>query len=65
MTRKPGRDLQVGDVITIWTRRDRITKLEPYVGTLANLWNGEACIATFAISPTGLTIDPDQVYEVY
>lgn len=63
-----GRDLKVGDTIQVWwaPRRDIITKLIPYHGPLAYLWDkdGGARLASFALLKTGMTIEPVQWYEV-
>lgn len=64
--RKLGRNLKVGDTIKTWWTpgRDTITGLTPYTGKLAHIWGGRAKIASFALLKTGMTIDPDDHYEV-
>jgi hypothetical protein len=59
-----GKHLKVGDVIEVWWQpgRDRITNLKPYKGSLSHIWNGEARLASFAISKIGMTIEPDAPY---
>lgn len=67
MTTKLGRELAVGDTIEVWWRpnRDTITKLEPYTGAYRELpeWRGVR-IASFALLRTGMTIFPEEVYEL-
>lgn len=64
--RKLGSELVAGDVIELWGRQDRITELVPYTGPLAYLWEPEvARLATMAISKTGVTIEPQLMYEVF
>jgi hypothetical protein len=58
-----GRDLRVGDVIAMWKTHDRITSLRPYIGNLAQLWNGEARIARFT-REMDMTIEPDASYTL-
>jgi hypothetical protein len=66
---KLGKDLVVGDTIGVWWKpnRDTITKLEPYTGSLRNLWDkdGGAKLATFAQNATGMTIEPIQLFEIH
>lgn len=59
-----GKDLEVGDVIEVWwaPRRDTITRLEPYTGTLQDLFPEGAQIARFAQCTGGMTIDNSDVY---
>jgi hypothetical protein len=63
-----GKNLRVGDTIEIWWRpgRDTITRLTPYTGPLRNLWDchGGARLAEFALSKTGMTIDPQSEFNV-
>lgn len=63
---KFGRELCVGDVIEVFGLKRRITRLEPYSGPIAYLWNGAARIATWDIGATsGMTIDPDELFEIF
>lgn len=63
---KLGAELKVGDVIEVWgSRRDAITKLSPYVGKLASLFPHGAQIAEFAAFKLGMTIDNEELYEVF
>lgn len=65
LTHKLGAELKEGDVIERgWQRFDRIVKLTPYVGPLAELWDGKAMIARFEMSALGMTIEPQILYTV-
>lgn len=64
MRTKNGSELQVGDSIKTWFGWQRITRLDAYVGPLANLWNGEARIAALTPSRLGMTIEPNEVFEI-
>jgi len=59
-----GKDLQVGDVIKVWwhPHYDRITKIVPYEGKLAFLWDkeGGARYAHFEIARVPCLIEPMQ-----
>lgn len=60
-----GSELRVGDTIKYYTdgRTDTVMSLRPHPDP-ANIWNGKAQIATFAINQLGMTIDPQQVFTV-
>jgi hypothetical protein len=60
-----GKNLKVGDTIKVWWKsgRDTITKLEPYVGNLPEC--KKAQMESFALFRTGMTIFPEQAYQVY
>ena len=66
---KLGKDLKVGDTVGVWWQggRDTITKLVPYHGALSYLWDkyGGAQLASFARNQTGMTIEPQAMFEVY
>lgn len=64
--RRLGRDLKVGDTIETWwsPRRDTIVGLTPYEGPLSGVFPEGAQLAEFALSPTGMTIDNGDLYEV-
>jgi hypothetical protein len=62
MDRKLGSELKVGDTIEIWGRKDRITKLTPYFGTI--FAPDEAFIAEFAMNRIGMTIEAGHYFEV-
>lgn len=61
-----GAQLKVGDTIEIWwgSGRDTIVSLEPYCGSLTHLWGGKARIASFANLKTGMTIDPNERFQL-
>lgn len=69
--RTAGRNLKVGDVIRVWwtgggtfngeTSIDTITELKKYTGTLKL---GEARVARFSYFKGGMTIVPQQNYDV-
>lgn len=58
-----GADLRVGDTIELWGRRDTITSLRPYDGSIDFL--ADARIATFAVRTLGTTIEGHMRYEVF
>lgn len=58
-----GQELAVGDTIDAWWGRDTITQLEPYTGTLTDIFPN-ARIARFARNTTGMTIPADEPFEV-
>lgn len=76
--RTAGRNLRVGDVIRVWwtgggsfngeTSIDTITELKKYTGSLAHGSGGEnmskARIASFSYFKGGMTIVPQQNYDV-
>ena len=55
-----GRDIRVGDTVEVWwqNRRDTVTGLRPYVGSLLPLLGAGTQIAEFA-SGLAMTIEPD------
>ena len=62
-----GTELRVGDTIEVWwsPNRDTITSLKPYNGPLSYLWpEGQAQLAEFALSRTGMTIEPHMMFKV-
>ncbi len=69
MQLKLGKELKVDDTIGVWwqPRRDRITGLQPYSGSLSHLWDkdGGAQLASFALNKLGMTIEPLMQFEVY
>jgi hypothetical protein len=65
-TRVLGSKLKVGDTIEVWwaPKRDTITALSPYTGTLKRLFPKGAQLASFAICKTGMTIENDNYFTV-
>jgi hypothetical protein len=63
MATKLGKDIEVGDIITVLGHTHRITKIRPYEGPLAHLWNGEARTAR-AADGWGITLGPDDEHEI-
>lgn len=57
-------DLRVGDTIEVWWQpgRDTVVSLRPYDGPLECIKDGQ--IAGFAISKTGMTIEPTAQYRL-
>lgn len=66
MTTILGRDLRVGDTISVWwkPKQDTITRIEPYTGPLVSLLGEGTRIAYFAICTGGMTIPPDARHEL-
>jgi hypothetical protein len=72
VTRPPtrGRDVKVGDDLWFLGAAHRITRIEPYKGVNAPLWDGQARTA-YADSHAGMyhaawgiTLDPDGRYDI-
>lgn len=57
-------ELKVGDTITVWWNpgRDTITELKPHIDPLTGISMGY--IASFALCPAGMAIEPGLDYEV-
>lgn len=61
---KYGSELKVGDVISTWFGKQRITALRPYNGPLSYIWNGQAQLADLTPNSIGMTIEPDSRFIV-
>jgi hypothetical protein len=59
-----GKDIGVGDVLTVWWRsgKDTVASLRNYVGPLEDL-RGDR-IANFMMSSIGMLIEAEGLYEV-
>jgi hypothetical protein len=64
MQTKYGSELKAGDVISTWFGKQRIVALVPYTGPLSYLWEGNARLASLAPSTNGMTIDPNESFDV-